>query len=280
MKYYGKSADAVKTIITAFENGNIPNALAQRYIHRNDNIPCNTWSWNNQLLTALNGTNDARGFNQWKQVGRKVKKGEHAFHILIPLVGKKEDPETKEEKRFIYGFKSAPVFRIESTEVFNDALWNEANKVDENAENWLKTLPLLAVAEQWNISVSSFNGKEGSALGKYRFGGLKSIALGVENISTWTHEMIHAADHKNGLDTGNRKNDEIAAELGGAALLECLGYTKEADRGGAWEYIKSWASTTNEKTISICNRLITRICKNVDLILDTALEIKAISKAA
>ena len=149
MKMYGKSEDCIKKILDSFEQGTFPKALAQVYIHRNDNVPCNSWSANNQFLTALNGTSDARGFNQWKTAGRMVKKGEHAVYILIPLIGRKKNEKTGEDDSFLYGFKSAPVFKIESTEVFDAELWEKANKVDETAENWIKSLPLYEVAQSW-----------------------------------------------------------------------------------------------------------------------------------
>ena len=36
------------------------------------------------LLTALAGFDDARTYLQWKETGRHVKAGEHAFYILEP----------------------------------------------------------------------------------------------------------------------------------------------------------------------------------------------------
>lgn len=285
MKMYGKSEECFNSILSAFERGEIPGKLSQIFIHRCDDIPCNRWSMNNQLLTAIHGTSDARGFNQWKEAGRKVKKGGKAFSILMPLFFKEKNEETGKESSILYGFKSIPVFAIEETEVFDAEIWEKAKKVDENAENWLKNLPLKEVADAWNIDINSYNGKEGSALGYYKynpiFGG-GTIALGVQNLSTWAHELNHVADHKNSLDTDNRRESEIIAEMGGAVLLEALGYTQEADRGGAWEYITSWSHETKEKTITICNRLTTRICKNVDLIIKTAQEIQelAANKAA
>jgi integrase len=67
-----------------FRAGNVPKALAPIFIKRRDGLPCRRWSWSNQLITALHGYADARGFRQWEQAGRHVKKGERAFDILAP----------------------------------------------------------------------------------------------------------------------------------------------------------------------------------------------------
>jgi hypothetical protein len=168
MKYYGKAEETVNKILDAFETGKIPAALAQRFIHRKDNIPCNAWSGNNQLLCAIHGTGDARGFAQWKQAGRRVMAGQKAFYILMPLIAKKKDTETGEEKKILYGFGTTAVFGIESTEIFDADLWASAGKVDIEAENYLKTLPLAEVAEAWNIKLQSYSGENARALGYYK----------------------------------------------------------------------------------------------------------------
>lgn len=276
MKYYGKGAEAAAKILAAFEAGAVPKALAQRFIHRLDNVPCNGWSANNQFLCALAGTFDARGFQQWKQVGRQVKKGEHAFHILIPLtkkIAEKDENGNNKERSILYGFGSAPVFAIEATEVYDAALWEKAGKIDENAENMLKTLPFAEVARAWNIKLTSYNGDNKAYLGFFA-PGRQLIALGVENLSTWAHELNHAADYRNNTMSNEKAQDEIVAELGGATLLMAANLTADADIGGAWDYIKRYAGDKNEKALMMCQKLLKRVMANVDSIIKTAQEIE------
>ena len=120
MKFYRQAESAAQRIVEAFQAGTVPKALAPVFVGRRDNVPCRAWSWNNQLLVALAGHADARGYRQWQEVGRHVKKGEKAVHILCPCVGKKTetDPDTGREREgsFLYGFTSAPVFGISQTE--------------------------------------------------------------------------------------------------------------------------------------------------------------------
>ena len=53
----------------------------------------------------------------------------------------------------------------------------------------------------------------------------KAIAVGVKNLATWAHELIHAADDRLGnlTERGQHWRSETVAELGGAILLEALG---------------------------------------------------------
>ncbi len=82
---------------------------------------------------------------------------------------------------------------------------------------------------------------------------------------------MHAADHKAGTLTikpGQQPDNEVVAELGGAVLLQLLGFEIDADVGGAWNYIKSYSKNDKSKAISICCKLIDRICNCVAMILN------------
>ena len=86
MKFYGQAEAAGKQIIDLFATGNVPSKLATVFIKFDSSAPCFKWSWNNRLLCAINGTSDARGFRQWESVGRFVRSGAKAFHILAPCM--------------------------------------------------------------------------------------------------------------------------------------------------------------------------------------------------
>ena len=268
-----KAEAAAGRILDAFRSGTLPKALAPIFIRRKDNVPCRGWSWSNQLLTALAGYSDARSYRDWQKVGRQVKKGEKSYHILepCPRTFTKRDKETGEEKKvtIVKGFKAGPRFGVEQTE--GDPLPGPDPKV----VSWLENLPLRQVAESWGITVDAFNGQSSGYLGIYRHG--QAIALGVENWSTWAHELVHAADDQAGPITkapGQQPDNEIVAELGGAILLEVLGHDVDSDRGGAWNYIKTYAEKSMIEPVAACQRLLNRVCTAVALILDTADELR------
>jgi hypothetical protein len=230
-KFYGKAEQAANAILTAFQNPNgLPKALAPIFINRKDNVPCRSWSWSNQMIAAIHGHADARGYRQWQAIGRHVCKGQKGFEILVPLAKKVErenaDTGEKTEGVALYGFKHAVVFGLGQTD------GEPLPPPDPAVTGWLETLPLMDVAKAWGLSVEAYNGRRGAAMGRYRHG--HSIALGVENLSTWSHEMIHAADDRLGklTERGQHWRSETVAELGGAILLSVLGLEDDADLGG------------------------------------------------
>lgn len=284
MQFYGQSQQAANNILNVFRSGTLPAALAPVFIRRRDAVPCRSWSWSNQLLTALAGHNDARGFRQWLDAGRAVRKGQRAFSILAPITVKRRqrDSETGEEREHfaLVGFKSVPVFGLDQTDVIDTEKWARASKGSAESERFTAGLPVVSVARAWGLSVETYNGADGRALGYYRRG--QGIALGVKNLSTWAHELVHAADDRciGGLKGGQHLDQEIVAELGGAVLLTVLGYETESDLGGAWAYIAGYCKRENKAPIAVCQRLLERICNAVTLILDTAEALKHETEAA
>lgn len=268
MKFLNKTEEAARDILQAFENpGSLPKPLAQVFVHRKDGSPCRAWSWRNQLIAAVRGHSDARGYRQWEQVGRRVRKGEKAFRILSPLATKVVDQKTEEERTAVFGFRGTPVFGYGQTE--GELLRNG----DPNVQRWIESLPLRDVPEAWGLSIEAYNGRHTSSLGVYRHG--QGIGLGVKNLSTWCHELVHAADDRNGKLKGQKVAKEIVAELGGAVLLRILGYDHESDLGGCWEYIQRYAGDEKVNVLAACGRVLDRTCEAVALILDTAEELKS-----
>ncbi|WAH39332.1 hypothetical protein [Alicyclobacillus dauci] len=69
-----------------WETGDLPKALAKTMLGRQaGNRPCDAWCLANQIIMIVSGTEDACGFNQWQEVGRRVKKGAKAICIFGPL---------------------------------------------------------------------------------------------------------------------------------------------------------------------------------------------------
>jgi antirestriction protein ArdC len=266
MKLYGKAEDVAERILEAFKAGTVPAALADVFIQRNDDRPCARWSWSNQFIVALSGHSDARGFRQWQAADRHVLKGSKAVHILVPIVKTTEDTDdagAKTKKGRLIGFKTCPVFGLSQTD-------GQPIEADVEAEKWIKELPMLDVARAWGLDVQTFSGKGARFHGFYQHG--KRIALGVESLATWAHEMIHAADDRLGklAERGQHWRSETVAELGGAVLLMCLGLDVQADLGGAWKYIKAYCDRESKDTVGACMAVVKRTCEAVNLILETA----------
>lgn len=270
MKLYGNASAVAQKIIDQFQAGSLPQALAPVFLHWGEDVPCRKWSWSNQMLAVIAGYSDARGVRQWNSVKRYVTKGQKATWILAPCFVKSKN-ETDQDgfpKNILVGFRSVPVFGYEQTD-------GELLPEREHAASFLMSLPLREVAEAWGIRVSAYGGGNSKAAGWYVPGG-NAIGLGVENLSTWCHELVHCADDRLGhlQERGQHWRSEIVAELGGATLLCALGMATQADVGGAWEYISRYAASAHMQAVAACLSVLNRICDAVDLILTTAQQLQ------
>ena len=77
------------------------------------------------------------------------------------------------------------------------------------------------------------------------------------------------ADHRLGTlkERGQHWRSETVAELGGAILLSCMGFEKDIDPGGCWEYVNAYATDAKLEPITACQRVLKRTCDAVALIL-------------
>ena len=264
MKVTTKVSETLDKILTSFETGNIADAIAHTVLNRrNTDIPQSSWSFHNQLLCLIGGTSDARGYRQWEEVKRNVKKGSKALYILAPMVGKRKDAETDEDKTFVYGFRTIPVFGVESTD-------GEPVPVPEPL-NPSDAPPLWDVAEYWQIPVSylPFGGKY---YGQYRFGyfgNSEQIVLCTHDESTFFHELAHAAHRRilGSLKGGQDWKQEIVAELSAAVLGRLFGKDTE---GRSYQYVKGYAEKAKKDTHKACLAVLTDVKAVLDLILNTA----------
>jgi antirestriction protein ArdC len=221
----------------------------------------------------LTGHDDARTYRDWQAVGRQVRKGEKGFYILEPCKRKirDTDPDTGQERErmAVYGFKAGARFGLDQTDITDADEWAKHSGHDTEADRFLDALPFVNVARHWGLSVKSYNGRKGGALGQYRH--RQSVAIGVENLSTWAHELIHAADDRLGelKERGQHWRSETVAELGGAVLLCCVGNDHDADLGGCWQYIQHYAKANGKDATSAAMSILNRMCKAVALILET-----------
>jgi len=136
----------LEKIIKLFSSAQLPDLCAKALINAPEK-PSSKWSFGNQILMLLAGTSDARGFRQWNEVGRYVRKGAKAFRILGPVFVKKRlestDPNDDEEIEVLVGFRAIPVFRFEETEGAELPIYKPRDPP-----------PLLEVAEKFGMKVN------------------------------------------------------------------------------------------------------------------------------
>jgi hypothetical protein len=171
---------------------------------------------------------DCRGYKQWQEVGRQVKKGSKAAYILGPRLVKIEDEETGEEKQIVTGFFSIPVFPYDDT---------EGESLIEEDQTPREMPPLYDVAQAWGINIDYCPLPQG-VRGSFN-PGKNSIKLGTANVKTFFHELAHAAHGKiEALNHGQDSKQETIAEFTACVLMKL--YTGEDYSGNSWQYIESY----------------------------------------
>ncbi len=252
-----KVKTVLNTILDKFKTGEIPEAIAMASFPIPD-LPSSKWSFMNRTIMFLSGTGDARGFRQWKEANRHVKKGSKAIYIIVPCFGKQTDEETGEEKETLRYFKAMPVFRVEDSE--GEPLDYQMIELPE--------LPLMQVAEEWGVSVKAIPGN-------YLYRGYYSpmrqeIALATPEEKTFFHELAHAGHDKviGGLTPGQDPFQEIVAELSAQALCNLVGKQMQDTLGNSYRYIERYASELKLSPHSACLRVLNETEKVLNLILN------------
>jgi len=249
-----KVKQTLNIILDQFKSGNIPKAVALSMFPI-PSLPCSKWSLLNRTLVFLHGTMDARGYRQWQQVGRFVKKGSKAIYILVPFIKKVDDDG--QEKMKLYGFGCRPVFAVEHTE--GEAL--EYKNIE------LPEFPLIQRAQEWGISVKAIPGN-------YRYRGYfsfesKEIALATPEEKIFFHELSHAAHDKikGNLKRGQDPLQEIIAELSAQALCRIVGKKLADTTGNSFQYIEGYAEKIKMNPYSACLKVMSETEKVLNLIL-------------
>jgi hypothetical protein len=258
-----KAKTCLKRIVELFKQGSIPKALAVATIPPQSDIPSAKWSVSNRILQFLADTSDGRGFKQWQEAGRKVKKGAMAFHILGPkarTITETNDNGSETEKVVVTGFFVIPVFRAEDTD--GDPLPYEPATPP----------PLADVAEHFGLSVS-YQTFASRYYGYYQ-GDSKRIVLATHSAQVFFHELAHAAHHRieGELKGGQIPSQEIIAELTAATLAQM--YCPDVNLGFSYEYVKSYAEKSQKTIERACLSVINTVGRVLDEILSTQLMIR------
>jgi hypothetical protein len=252
--------DRIKEVLTSvlnrFKTGDIPQAIAYSLFPIPD-IPSAQWSLLNRILMFFSGTQDARGFRQWQEVNRYVKKGSKAFHILAPRYKAVEKEDEKEKGIALIGFLAVSVFRFEDTE--GEPL--SYQRLEPPA------LLLVQVAEDWGLSIKAIPGNY--SYHGYYSGSEKEIALATKDEIVFFHELSHAAHEKvlGQLKAGQDWKQEIVAELSATVLCHLVGKKGDTYLGNSYRYIDNYAQQANLPPLKACLETMTDVERVLNLIL-------------
>ena len=229
-----KARFVLDKLIEAFDNPDMLVDTITRATLIPNNSLCIKWSPHNRFIVALHGTGDARGYKQWKEVDRFVKKGAKAMYILVPRFKKFEDEDSGNEEQKLIGFIAAPVFRIEDT---------DGEPLPECEPPQIPKLQ--TVADELGIPVTYTGAVSEKVLGAYSPVDDR-IILYTHDMETFYHELSHALHKRTGKlrdsqSKESKRDNEVVAEISAAVLVHLF----EGKQVGhqALQYIKSYEAS-------------------------------------
>lgn len=251
-----KALVELENLVRLFSSHELPEMCRQVFI---TNVgPSRKWSLGNRLVMMLHGTADARGYRQWQESKRNVKRGAKAFYILAPLIRHKKVVDSNgetEDVKFPVGFVGIPVFRYEDT---------EGEPIEEYQPIILP--PLFDVAEKFGVNVEygpTISGEGGS------FNLVTNvIKLSNENPDTFFHELAHKAHSTfENLKPVQDPEQETVAQLSACVLAKLYGYDATSF---SWNYIASYTKEKSPEAVGrICMRVLSKVQKVITLIIET-----------
>ena len=245
---YSEVKIQAEEIVNLFKTGEGLDLAARTVLH--DERPSSKWSIFNQLSMLIQGTDDARGYRQWEEVGHHVKRGVHAINILAPRLIKtpkdSQEGSDEEEEYRLAGFMAIPVFRLEDTEG-KPLPEKEAHPVP----------PLTDVAEKlgYNISYRGFNSRTYGWCNPET----KEIVLSTEDVPVFFHELAHCIHNSfERLEGGQQVDQEVVAEFTAAILARVYGYPWS---NVAYDYIRAYATGLHLDPVDACIRVLGKVDK-------------------
>jgi len=254
----------IEKVLEAFKKPDSLEFVAKGFFKRGTEIASDNWSILNKLIMMVNGTSDARTFQQWKSINRFPKKGSHAFFIFAPILVPDDKAENKDDKKKmkLVGYRTIPEFKYEST---------EGDPVNYNPDKELPVFCGSKLAEKWGITIKQ--GFENPLYYAFYSSTKKEIVIASDSQQTFFHEISHAADEKitGTIKGGQNPSQEIVAEFSAAVLMNIFGL--KAGTANTYQYIERYAKQLGKETIEAVIPLIGKISKVINLIINESNEL-------
>ena len=194
-------------------------------------------------------SNEWATFNQWKNLGAKIKKGSKGTEILYWNIKEYEDKTNKDEKVKIPFLKYFVVFNADQVEGY-ETKEIETKEIDDWKAHFKTDTFVENTKADINIANKAFYSPNGDFIGmppKEDFKGDKENTKEQYYYSTLLHELTHWSGHssrcnrdlKNRFGSKAYAMEELVAEIGSAFLCSHLGVTK-APTPNHGRYLNNW----------------------------------------
>lgn len=279
--YQKKKEAQISEILEKFEKmsmNELSLKLADRYVTK-IGAPMEKWTFMNQLLAEIAGTDDARSFKAWAKAGSPVRAGERAFYIWKPVsvmvkeydakyFGTEEQEKNyrirylnmEQAKHLAYNqerigtqFGLQPEFRIEQT--------TKPETIKHENEP-IELPPLMNVCKQLGIKISWKKYKHDGSAGAYS-PRRKIIELNAYDEKVFFHEITHAVQHhiEGTIKGGQDINQETIAEFTSCVIASIYGIDSSKQ---AAAYIFHYNKNDKEQAMKTINKNLDTVKKCLD----------------
>ena len=224
-----KAQDALNTIVSRFQSGDIAPIVQIACLRMPASWPAAHWTLANQVLAYMQtSTLDCRGYQQWITAKRQVQRGTHSAYIWAPILKATETEDGTKETHPI-GFIPISVFPITATEgdpiadTFSPRTYPQLYDLTRSMGIEIEYIPIPQARGDCNTSGTR-------------------IHLATHHPKTFYHELAHACHARiNGkLKGGQDPKQEIIAEFASCVLMSI--YEGEDTTGNAWSYIQGYSN--------------------------------------
>ena len=248
------------------------------------------YSWNNQFLiwfqSMMQGFDATmvKGYKQWQELGRTVKKGEKALYVLAPMIAhrcvQKEckgrvlysratkkytcpNDSRHQVGKFLTGFRDVAVFDVSQTDGEPIPVIELKDKCEGASKLIWDTLVSLADQHDFEVVVGNAKGAEG-----YCSHSEKKIVISDKKdfgyqVKILTHEIAHLLLHKDITDyQQQRARYETEAEGVAWVVCEALDIHSEGDNY-SFGYISTWGKDNTKELVKKSLQNITKTSREI-----------------
>jgi antirestriction protein ArdC len=221
------------------------------------------YSFNNTMLIMIQLPTATRvaSYKQWAAMGRQVRKGEKGLSIFAPMMRKREDEKTGEEKRYVSGFRLVSVFDVSQTD--GDALPDDVARPmlldGEDPEGLMASLIKIANLHGYLIRFGpSERGENGYTSPSEKMIQISEGLSDAQRTKTMCHEVAHMLLH---CDDKALTEDALLHRNVAEVEAESVAYIVAQAHGMPTEsysvpYIAGWSNGKTEVVASTADRVL------------------------
>jgi antirestriction protein ArdC len=179
------------------------------------------------------------GYQQWRNLGRQVRKGETSIAISAPITKKREGEASGYD---VLGYKTASVFDISQTD--GDSLELPIPKILEGSSDEIHTaikcLEVYCKGQDITLSYERLERAKGMYSKTKHSIILRDDLPPLQTLKTFIHEVAHALMHR---ETNDRVKGELEAESCAFLVCDALGLDSSQY---SFAYLAHWANNPRD----------------------------------